>query len=153
MLTHLPLDKKAAILADDMFNCIFLNINDEITIPISLKYVRRSPINNTWALVKKIAWRRTGDKPLPEPMMTQFIDAYVRHQGEMSYSIIMLEKFLTSANQKHRIWSCDESGLCNPRPHILGDEFVAGPSLMFRKMDPWNVIRIILQDKSNKNQL
>ena len=66
---------------------------------------------------------------------------------------MMLVKFLTSANQKHRIWSCDESGLCNPQPPLLGDEVVAGPSLMFKKMDPWNVIRNILQDETNKNQL
>ena len=66
---------------------------------------------------------------------------------------MLLVKFLTSANQKHRIWSCDESGLCNPRPRLLGGEVVVGPSLMFRKMDPWNVIRNVLQDKTNKNQL
>ena len=66
---------------------------------------------------------------------------------------MMLVKFLTSANQKYRIWSCDESRLCNPWPRLLGDEVVVGPSLMFRKMDPWNVIRNILQDKTNKNQL
>ena len=28
-----------------------------------------------------MAWRRTGDKPLPEPVMTQFIDAYMQHEG------------------------------------------------------------------------
>ena len=37
-LTHLPLDKMAAILADNIFNCIFLNENDRIPIQISLKY-------------------------------------------------------------------------------------------------------------------
>ena len=68
-------------------------------------------------------------------------------------SIMMLVKFLTSANQKHRSWSCDESGLCNPRPRLLGDEVLVGPSLMFRKMYPWNIIRNILQDKTDKNQL
>ena len=41
-------------------------------------------IDNKSALVQVIAWRRTGDKPLPEPMMTKFIDAYMRHLGEMS---------------------------------------------------------------------
>ena len=56
---------------------------------------------------------------------------------------MMLVKFLTSANQKHWIWSCDESRLCNPRPRLLGDEVVVGPSLMLRKMDPLNVIRNI----------
>ena len=44
-----------------------------------------------------------------------------------TYSIMMLVKFLTSANQMHRILSCDESGLCNPRPRLLGDEVVVGP--------------------------
>ena len=31
-LTHLPLDEKAAILADDIFKWIFLNENDRIRI-------------------------------------------------------------------------------------------------------------------------
>ena len=69
----------ADILADDIFNCIFLNENDRIPIQISLKYVPMSPIDNMSALVQVMAWRRTGDKPLLEPMMTQFIDAYMRH--------------------------------------------------------------------------
>ena len=79
MLTHLPLDKMAATLADDIFNCIFLNENDRIPIQISLKYVPRSPIDNKSALFRAMALRRTGDKPLPKPMMTLFIDAYMRH--------------------------------------------------------------------------
>ena len=37
--THLPLDKIAAILADDIFKCIFLNENVWISIKISLKFV------------------------------------------------------------------------------------------------------------------
>ena len=73
-----------AILADDMFYCIFLNAHDIIPIQISLKYVPRSPIDNESALVQEMAWRRRGDKPFPWPMMTQFIDAYMRHWGEMS---------------------------------------------------------------------
>ena len=68
----------AAILADNIFNCIFLNENDKIPIQISLKYVPRSLIDNKSALAQIMTWRRTGDKPLPEPMMTQFIDAYMR---------------------------------------------------------------------------
>ena len=57
----------------------FLNENDRIPIQISLKFVPRSPIDNKAALVQVMAWRRTGDKPLPEPMMAQFADAYMRH--------------------------------------------------------------------------
>ena len=73
VLTHLPLDKMAAILADDIFNCIFVNENDRIQIQISLKYVSRSPIDSKPGLVQVMAWRRIGDKPFPGPIaiMTQ----------------------------------------------------------------------------------
>ena len=62
----------ASILADAIFNCIFLNQYDGITITIqvSLKYVPRNPIDNKPTLVQVMAWRPTGDKPLPEPTMT-----------------------------------------------------------------------------------
>ena len=71
----------AAILADDIFKLIFLNENDRILIQIPLKFVLMSPMDNESAFVQVVAWRRTGDKPLPELMMTQFTDAYMRHQG------------------------------------------------------------------------
>ena len=54
---------------DDMFECISLNENTSISIKISLKLVPRGPINNIQALVRIMAWRRPGDKPLSEPMM------------------------------------------------------------------------------------
>ena len=54
--------------ADAIFKCIFLNENVSISIKISLKYVPKGPINNIPALVQIMAWRRTGDKPLSEPM-------------------------------------------------------------------------------------
>ena len=68
----------AVILADDIFKCIFQNENDRITIQISLKFVPISPIDNTPALVQVMAWRRTGDTPLSEPMLTRFTDVYMR---------------------------------------------------------------------------
>ena len=36
-------------------------------------------IDYTSALVQVMAWHRTGEKPLPESMLTQFTDAYIRH--------------------------------------------------------------------------
>ena len=69
----------AAILADSIFKCIFLNENDGILIHISLKFVLRSPIDNKPALVNVMARRQTGDKPIPGPMVTPSIDAYMRH--------------------------------------------------------------------------
>ena len=56
--------------ADDTFEHIFLNVNVRISIKISLKFVPKGPINNIPALVQIMAWRRSGDKPLSEPMMT-----------------------------------------------------------------------------------
>ena len=69
----------AAILSDDIFKCIFQNDNDKIPIQIQLKFVLGSPIDNKPALFHVMAWCPTGDKPLPEPMLTQFTDAYMRH--------------------------------------------------------------------------
>ena len=69
----------AATLADNIFKCNFLNENNRITIQISVKFVRRSPIDNKPALVQVMAWHQTGDKPLHEPMLTQCTDVYMRH--------------------------------------------------------------------------
>ena len=69
----------ATILTDDIFKCIFLNENDNVRIQISLKLVPRGPIDNKPALFQVMVWRRTGDNPVPEPMMTQFTDAYMWH--------------------------------------------------------------------------
>ena len=69
----------AATLANDTFRCIFSNEDDRIPIQISLKFVLRGPIDNKPALVEVMAWRLTGDKPLPDPMKIQYIDAYVWH--------------------------------------------------------------------------
>ena len=49
-----------------------------ILIQILLKFVPNGQIDNKVALVQVMAWHRPGDKPLPEPMLRQFIDAYVR---------------------------------------------------------------------------
>ena len=73
------MDKMAAILADDIFKYTFLNVNDKIPIQISLKFIPTSPIDNKPTLVQVMAWRRTGDKQLSEPMPTQFTNAYMRH--------------------------------------------------------------------------
>ena len=43
-----------------------------------------SPTDHKPALVQVMALRRTGNKPLPEPIMTQFSDAYMRHCGKIS---------------------------------------------------------------------
>ena len=46
-------------------------------VKISLKFVPKGPIDNNPILVYIIAWRRIGDKPLSEPKLTEFTDAYM----------------------------------------------------------------------------
>ena len=55
--------------SDDVFKCISLNENVWILIKISLKFVSEGQVNNIQALVRVMAWRRSGEKPLSEPMM------------------------------------------------------------------------------------
>ena len=69
---------------DDIFKRIFLNENVAISFQISLTFVPRGPIDNKSVLVQVMAWRQTGDKPLPEPRLTWFTDAYMQHSREMS---------------------------------------------------------------------
>ena len=79
LINSSPLDKMVAILADNIFKWIFLNENGRILIQISLKFVPMSPIDSKPALIQVMTWRRRGDKPLSEPMLTRFTDAYMWH--------------------------------------------------------------------------
>ena len=74
-----PLGQNGYHFADDNLRCIFVNENVCILIQISLKFVPWCPIDNKSVLVQVMAWQRKGDKPLPEPMLTQFMDAYMQH--------------------------------------------------------------------------
>ena len=59
--------------ADDIFKRIFFNENVWISIKISQRFVPKGPINNIPVLVQIMAWRRSGDKPLSEPMMVRLL--------------------------------------------------------------------------------
>ena len=65
--------------ANDIFKCTFVNKNVLISKKNWLKIVLKGPIDNTTALVQIIAWRRSGDKPLSEPIMSRWTGAYMLH--------------------------------------------------------------------------
>ena len=65
------------LFADDIFRCIFVNEIFFILIKISLKVVPKGAIDNNPTLVYIMAWCRLGDKPLSEPMLIRFTDAYM----------------------------------------------------------------------------
>ena len=56
----------------------------------SLKFITKCPINNIPPLVQIMAWRRPGDKPLSEPMMVTFTDAFMRHSAALSKPLWLL---------------------------------------------------------------
>ena len=59
----LRLRKKGQHVADDMFNTFS-------PMKMSLKFVSKDTIDNRLALIRVTVWRRTGDKPYPELMIT-----------------------------------------------------------------------------------
>ena len=79
ILTYWGRDKMAAVFQTTFSNAFFFNENVQISIKISLKFVPKGHIHNIPALVQIMAWRQPGDKPLSEPMLTQFTDAHMRH--------------------------------------------------------------------------
>ena len=91
--------------ADDTFKRTFLNENVRISIKISLKFVPRGPINNNPSLVQIIAWRRSGDKPLFEPMMVSLLThiCITRPQWVKTPEIVtnLLQIAMTQNPQEH----------------------------------------------------
>ena len=63
--------------ANQYLSCNYWNLR--ISICISPKFVPKGPVHNKSTLVQVMAWRRTGDKPIPEPMLIQFTVAHMRH--------------------------------------------------------------------------
>ena len=58
---------------NDISMCILLNENFCILDKLSLRYDLNGLIDNIGTLVQMMACRRTGDKPLSQPMMTSFL--------------------------------------------------------------------------------
>ena len=64
-------------LTDNIFKRIFMN--EKFCILTSLKFIPKCLINNIPAFVQIMAWRRSGNKTLSEPMLTRFTDAHMQH--------------------------------------------------------------------------
>ena len=69
----------AAILQIAFSKYIFMHEKLCLLIQILLKFVPKYAVDNKSAMVQVMAWHRTGNKTLPETMLTQFTDAYMWH--------------------------------------------------------------------------
>ena len=76
--THWDLKKNVQYFAYAIFKWILLKDFFIILIQIPLQCVYKGP------LIQVMAWHLAHNKPITEPMMMQFIDAYVHHQASMS---------------------------------------------------------------------
>ena len=76
-LTYGGRDKMGVIVQMAFLNSLSCE-NYYILISIYLKIVPISPIDNEPSLYQIMAGRRTGDKPISEPMMEYFTNAYMR---------------------------------------------------------------------------
>ena len=85
-----PPEQNGRHFANDIFSHIFLNGNVWISIKISLKFVPKGSIDNNPVLVQIMAWHQPGDKPLSEPVLTWFTDAY------MKKTATIVQHYLTS---------------------------------------------------------
>ena len=94
--------------ADDTFKRIFLNENVRISIKISLKFVPKNPINNNPSLVQIMAWCRSGDKPLSEPMMVNLL---THIYASLGLNELTVHHFETQKSRKvcDGIWAMEQS--------------------------------------------
>ena len=92
-LTNLPLVNMFAI-SQMTFSNAFSRMNFLYFDWISLRCVSKGLIDNKSTLVQIMAWRRTGGKPFPEPVvLAQFTDAYLRLWDELSGNSTRMHPF------------------------------------------------------------
>ena len=88
------------------FQAHFLELKYLIPIKISLKFDPKGSITNIPALVQIMAWRRSGDKPLSEPMMVNLPThkCVTRHQW-VKIIFLKMSNYQLATN-KCLIWCC-----------------------------------------------
>ena len=90
-----------------------------------MKFVPKGPIDNKPALVQIMAWRRIGDKPLHEPMPTQFTDLYgTRGRWVKSWST-SVQVMPSCRRQAAFLRTFDEAISCEIVWHALESSFTA----------------------------
>ena len=99
-LNTLRLRQDGRHLADDIFTCIFLNVEIWISIDILLNFVPKGQINNIPALVQIMARQQSGNKPLSEPMTVCLLTCIYAPLGlnELKWKVCI---YITKMHQSH----------------------------------------------------
>ena len=63
---------------------------------IDICSVPKCPVDNKSALVQWMAWYQTGDKPLPESMLTQYTDAFHEWHQKCADDYTTIQYFFSS---------------------------------------------------------
>ena len=107
---------------DDIFKCLFLTETVWISLKISLKFEVR--IDNISALVKIMAWRRPGDKPLYKLMLANLLThicgtrpQWINCHGpggrfKNAYELLNLRALKIPMLYKNRIFQCMSKIFC-----------------------------------------
>ena len=118
--------------ADDTFKRIFFNENVRISIKISLKFVPKGPINNIPALVQIMDWRRSGDKPLSEPMMVSLLTHICVTRPQWVKPCFKANNMVSRKLRHHKMCSLHAIYPYN------GDDFMVKPISIVRVPFHWN---------------
>ena len=105
-LTHLPWTKWPPF-PDDISKCIFMNEKFCVLIRISLKFVPKNQekgCNNIPALVQIMAWRRSGDKLLSEPILLSTLTSVA---SDLFNYVLRLDNELSARppRGRHGLWT------------------------------------------------
>ena len=104
--------------ADDTFKRIFFNENVRILMKISLKFVPEGPFNNIPALVQIMAWRRSGDKPLSEPMIVSLL-THICVTRPQWVNYVKQHRFIV-----HSVLRTKSGQICIAIQNVISNEFI-----------------------------
>ena len=133
-----PRPEKIAYILETIFLINFLQWKFRILIRISQKYPR-AQLDKGSALFHAMAWRRTGAMTLPEHMMTQFTEVYLRHQAGM-------DKRLSRAKSEGKRWmSRTTSQWCLKAFHVKTSSFSKYKNVkhLQQKFLLWNLFHFV----------
>ena len=98
--------------ANDILQYIMLNEKYPLSIEIILRFVPRGIIDNRAVLVQTMAWHRSGDKPLSEPMASSPMHKFATQPRRLQYyyNDVMISAMVSQITSLAIVYSTVYSG-------------------------------------------